>query len=1074
MANVATGTELITEILERSASLTERRGESFTPPSDPTLSQQEEAAARFARWRKQVPRGNAAFFSRRLAWDGLDEDSATRLFLRPTYCGEALPAWAQLLEAVLEANRTLPAMPGSAPLFGVNPPIAFEEILLPFVDVAAEHLQTQGGALLDPLTPQAWLDLRRGLANTLAMVGERTLYADFSGWRAVPELAPRHDPARPLYSSYVAYIRRGGLDHLFRDYPVLARLLATVCVQWIANSEAFLRHWQQDRETVCQDIFAGKDPGPMVRLGLGLSDRHNGGKTVIEVEFGDGLSCFYKPRDCRPEMRFQHLLTWLAAEDPRFAMVTYKVVDRGDRGWAQKVPAAPCEGRDAARRFFYRSGLLTAVLYMVEASDCTADNILVAGDCPVLIDGETLLQPRPSVDEGEMWKAVASATEEMYYDSVLRLHILPTWSSRGQSEKIDMSALGGGRGGKRGTTYRKLWTDINADEMKLRWEQIPYVPKTALEVTIDGRPAAAEEFMDEILRGFSEMYRALMEQRESLWAADGPMRGFLDLPTRIVVRNTAIYFGLLNRLYEPRVLREGADAALAMDHLSWLFADSADRPLKWPIVAAESAAMMAADIPCFHVHSSSTTLAVAGRAVVPGYFREPAVELLPRRFQALSSADLDLQLRYIRSSFGLFSETSPVSEPLRPDSSGPHTADDYQGEALRLARAIRSQALRGSDNTTCWIALTYQPDAQYSVIQPVGMYLYDGIAGIALFLAALRTTTASDEFDDLLGSLVGMLIDVQSKRMRAHLERESVGAALGTASLAYTLARIAVFRGDDTVLETALGVVRALTPAMVAADRRLDLIGGSAGCLLVLRAIHSIAPRPWLLDQATLCGNRLLEAQSPSPGGLPAWQTIRGHHMLGFSHGAAGIACALAQLYQWGGDARFRAAAQQAVAYEDTLYSERENNWPNLLLPREDGGHDFWNSWCHGAPGIGLGRLFSRCAMDETVWRRDLDRALVKAGQLELTSLDTLCCGNFGRIELLIEAANALDEPQHIDRAQAIATAAMHRARIAGDFSVGVQDGIYVPSFFQGMAGIGYQLLRLAHPGQLPSVLRWE
>jgi lantibiotic modifying enzyme len=30
------------------------------------------------------------------------------------------------------------------------------------------------------------------------------------------------------------------------------------------------------------------------------------------------------------------------------------------------------------------------------------------------------------------------------------------------------------------------------------------------------------------------------------------------------------------------------------------------------------------------------------------------------------------------------------------------------------------------------------------------------------------------------------------------------------------------------------------------------------------------------------------------------------------------------------------------------------------------------------------------------------------------------------------------------------------------------------PGFFQGKAGIGYELLRMARPGMLPSVLLWE
>jgi lantibiotic modifying enzyme len=33
---------------------------------------------------------------------------------------------------------------------------------------------------------------------------------------------------------------------------------------------------------------------------------------------------------------------------------------------------------------------------------------------------------------------------------------------------------------------------------------------------------------------------------------------------------------------------------------------------------------------------------------------------------------------------------------------------------------------------------------------------------------------------------------------------------------------------------------------------------------------------------------------------------------------------------------------------------------------------------------------------------------------------------------------------------------------------------VYNPGLFQGMAGIGYQLLRLACPDELPSLLLWE
>jgi lantibiotic modifying enzyme len=218
----------------------------------------------------------------------------------------------------------------------------------------------------------------------------------------------------------------------------------------------------------------------------------------------------------------------------------------------------------------------------------------------------------------------------------------------------------------------------------------------------------------------------------------------------------------------------------------------------------------------------------------------------------------------------------------------------------------------------------------------------------------------------------------------------------------------------------------------------------------------------------------LLQAQSVVPNGLRAWKTIRDQYLTGLSHGAAGIGYALAGLYEWTGDSRFHAATLDAQIYETSLFSEKERNWPNLLLPLKDGGYDFWNSWCHGAPGIGLGRLGSMPSCQTDTTAVDIEHALAKAGQMELTNLDIACCGNMGRVELLIEASTRLNKPEHLQRAKAIGSAIVERAREQGRYSAGVKDGIVIPTFHQGLAGIGYQLLRMADPATVPSVLTWS
>jgi lantibiotic modifying enzyme len=83
--------------------------------------------------------------------------------------------------------------------------------------------------------------------------------------------------------------------------------------------------------------------------------------------------------------------------------------------------------------------------------------------------------------------------------------------------------------------------------------------------------------------------------------------------------------------------------------------------------------------------------------------------------------------------------------------------------------------------------------------------------------------------------------------------------------------------------------------------------------------------------------------------------------------------------------------------------------------------------------------------------------------------MDHPCCGHLGRAELLLAAG-------HPERALDLAGQVVARARSAGTYDISREtpDGRYAPGFFQGISGIGYQLLRLTHPGQLPSVLAFR
>ena len=133
------------------------------------------------------------------------------------------------------------------------------------------------------------------------------------------------------------------------------------------------------------------------------------------------------------------------------------------------------------------------------------------------------------------------------------------------------------------------------------------------------------------------------------------------------------------------------------------------------------------------------------------------------------------------------------------------------------------------------------------------------------------------------------------------------------------------------------------------------------------------------------------------------------------------------------------------------------------------------NSWCHGAAGIALSRV--GCLGIEQA----LDGRLHDESQLALATvraeasldLDHLCCGNLGRAEILWVAGSHPDLADDLqDDARRLVTETVMRKREAGGYRfLRFDQPVFVPGFFQGTAGVGYQLIRMASNRKFPSIL---
>lgn len=206
--------------------------------------------------------------------------------------------------------------------------------------------------------------------------------------------------------------------------------------------------------------------------------------------------------------------------------------------------------------------------------------------------------------------------------------------------------------------------------------------------------------------------------------------------------------------------------------------------------------------------------------------------------------------------------------------------------------------------------------------------------------------------------------------------------------------------------------------------------------------------------------------------------------MSGFSHGNAGIAISLLSVALITKKQRFLDAFYKSIEYERTLFSEKKQNWKDLRIPllykdNKDNIKNYLNqekymvAWCHGATGIGMARLFTLNFINNIEIKKEVDIALNTTIKKGFGGDHSLCHGDLGNIDFLLQAWQYFKKEYIYSTIQKVMTLQLNFMDQNG-YLCSVPSKLETPSLMIGLAGIGYELLRLAFPDQIPSVLILE
>jgi type 2 lantibiotic biosynthesis protein LanM len=1052
------------------------------------------AARRLSAWCQSCASGDWSLFDRRLRRDGWSFAHVLARFATVRRRASlAPPAWiddAIWIEAELNGASRDVAPEETRDRFE---PCPFEHLFWPAVK-KAEALLWAGAdrRMHDTLNRSAHAGLRQSLLKALTGACAPALYERFAEARkaAVSPANPdddaelRRDAGVSLYNQFVSEMIAGGFRRLFEDKPVLLRLMAIVTRQWINSSRELVTRFDADLAAMERDILPGSAFRRVAKIEGDISDRHNGGRSVQVVTFEDGSRVVYKPKDLRLDAACHELVGRLNHAGAPVELKAVRAIVRDGYGWTEFIDHTGCADQEGPKRFFRRAGAWLALFHGFAATDMHQENIIACGDHPTPIDLEMILQalPRQQKSDDSETQAFEAATE-MIANSIMMVGLLPAY---GRSQNNEIFSIGGMNSAWRSGKARLTWNDVNTDAMRpVRLNEhggaTPNLPH------INNRYAKFGDHVDDFVTGFEDYARFLLRYIKDN-KPGSLIDAFAGFPVRKVIRPTRFYALVVQRLRDHRKMDDGVIWSAQADFLARLADWDEDLDPLWPLQRCERSALLALNVPYFVSPSDGSEIRDAAGVSI----RAPATSGLDRsraRMEAFDEQGLAWQIEVIRqntmsalSSDGAQAVDSTPRQLLCAKKSVAPANDIFVAEADRIAEQISSHAIRRG-SSAAWIGLDWLGDSEVSQLVPLGLDLYNGVAGIAVFLAAHAACTRCESSAELAVAAVSRLRKTIRSRNAARVARSlGLGGATGLGSIVYALTLMWKCLDDDDLLADALMAASLFTSDLIAADRQLDVMAGGAGAILTLLRLYRDAQSGEALRRATACGEHLLRQPRLGPEGRRSWvgQGFGGRALNGMSHGAAGFAYAFASLAATTGREDFANASEECIALEDSHYDAEQNNWPRLYAEAEPA----WPcQWCHGAPGIGLARIAMikqrasgirpNVKLDADILIADIRNALKCVERRWPGSVDTLCCGTLGSVEFIHEAGGVLGRDDLRELAARRLTEVFENATLTGEYKLSAGKSKFNLGLFRGLAGVGYTLLRRVD-GSLPNILVWE
>ena len=774
------------------------------------------------------------------------------------------------------------------------------------------------------------------------------------------------------------------VDELCCAYPEMKRLLFIIIKQTVEELWKLDFLIKKDKQDLVDYLCGGQEFNFVKRLEMGLSDPHSGGKTVVKLWLDNNFIIIYKPHSLYKEQLFLELNSKLLS-GIGLRSANYRIINCKDYGWEEVVPEFDCNKKIEVEHYFERMGVLLFLAYIMSATDIHCENIIASGEFPVLLDLETF----PGFCERDRILNVEQMIQKEIKNSVLSTGILPVYVWGENTDGVIVSALHNTRDVltpfKVPMICMPQRTDIHIEYHKKKIQLGHSLP------TFLGRKVNPIDYQEKLCFGFTKAYRYMLNHMDEV---SSTVEEFYEAKSRVILHHTQYYKMYLTASLYPEFLKNIERRRFFLHIL-----EDENSYNNWN--EYEKCSLRNLDIPIFYIYGKEKYLLDGNDKVYSNFLKQTAFECWKEKSKRLGEKYLKQQNRFIKLSLALLEDKQGVQQW---DENALVINSNTKNKILKEIADIicNCTVIYGKKKDINWSGLRFFNEKVWSIV-PLGMYLYDGIGGIGIYMALTCVQNYEEKYTRIFTLIKNKLFKYTDEVLSGNSETESLhtGCYIGEGSVVHTYIILFDITGEKEFLKYAKRHCKIMI-RLVGKDTSTDLFSGIAGAVVVLMKLYKRTNEDRYLKKAIIIGEKLWKNAKKQDVGYGFWENINHKALTGLAHGNSGYILAYSYLLESVKCNKYYDRIIELLKYEDSLYKTDNKNW--LDLRTNESNLLNINAWCNGAAGIMLSRIkLYTCAefQNNPIIMQDIFRGLYALSTYSSMNSVCLCHGITGNYWIL-------------------------------------------------------------------------